>query len=83
MNKPIVWWQIPVGNASLSNGGQTWKDNRVDYLFAHLGEVTAAHGAALFFGAGNTEQTTPETDGGNLAAKVASYAQQGGQAACP
>ena len=83
VNKPIVWWQIPVGNASLSNGGQTWKDNRVDYLFAHLGEVTAAHGAALFFGAGNTEQTTPETDGGNLAAKVASYAQQGGQAACP
>jgi hypothetical protein len=30
----------------------------------------AANGAGLFFGAGEGAQTTPETDGGNLVAKV-------------
>jgi hypothetical protein len=81
--KPIVWWQVPVGNESLPNSGQAWKDNRVDYLLTHLGEVAAAHGAGVFFGAGDGAQTTPETDGGNLVAKVKAVAAQGGQPACP
>jgi len=81
--KPIVWWQVPVGNASLPNSGQQWKDNRVDYLLAHMDEVASAHGAAVLFGAGDGVQTTPETDGGNLVAKVKAYAQKGGQPACP
>jgi hypothetical protein len=83
VNKPIVWWQIPVGNMSLPNAGMAWKDNRVDYLFAHMDEVAAAHGAGVFFGAGDGQQTTPESDGGNLVAKTKAYASKGGQAACP
>ncbi|HSI03661.1 MAG: hypothetical protein ACAI38_24510 [Myxococcota bacterium] len=71
---PIVWWQIPMGNAAMNNTHQHWKDNRVDYLFSHMNEVAAAHVAGLFFGTGNDAQTSPETDGGNLIAKVNAYA---------
>ncbi len=74
INKPIVWWQIPVGNMSQNDTLMHYRDNRVDYLFSHLDEVVAANGAALFFGAGEVQQTTPETDGGNLIAKVQAYA---------
>jgi hypothetical protein len=81
--KPIIWWQVPVGNPSLPNTANKWKDNRVDYLMAHMDEVAAAHGAGVFFGAGEGAQTTPETDGGNLVSKVKAYAAKGGQAACP
>lgn len=81
--RPIVWWQLPVGNMSLSNTYQAYQDNRVDYLFAHPDEVTAAHGVGMFFGAGEGQQTTPETDGGNLVSKVKAYAAKGGQEVCP
>jgi len=74
VGKPIVWWQIPVGNAAQNNTTNHFKDNRVDYLFAHPSEVVAANGAGLFFGAGEGQQTTPESDGGNLIAKVKAYA---------
>src|SRR5262249_42488395 len=83
VGKPVVWWQVPVGNMSLPNSGMAWKDNRVDYLLAHMDEVAAAHGAAVLFGAGDGAQTTPETDGGNLIAKVKAYSAKGGQPACP
>jgi hypothetical protein len=73
VNKPIIWWQIPVGNQSQLDTANHYRDNRVDYLFAHLDEVVAANGAGLFFGAGEGQQTTPETDGGNLVAKVKAY----------
>jgi len=84
---PLVWWQIPMGNAKLENGrlpkagsgwerGQ-WKDNRVDHLFlkSSLEEVVKNHGIALAFGPGREDQTSPTTDGGNLAAQVRTYAQ--------
>jgi hypothetical protein len=83
VGKPILWWQIPVGNESLPNMTNAWKDNRVDYLFAHMDEVAAAHGAGVFFGAGDGAQTTPESDGGNLISKVKAYQAKGGQPACP
>ncbi len=83
VGKPIVWWQVPVGNMDMPNAGTQWRDNRVDYVLAHMDEVAAAHGAAVFFGAGNGTQTTPENDGGNLVAKVKAYAAAGGQKACP
>ena len=82
VGRPVVWWQVPVGNMSLPNQSQAWQDNRVDYMFAHPDEVVAAHGAAIAFGAGDGEQTTPETDGGNLVAKVQAYADAGGQPSC-
>jgi len=52
MNLPVVLWQIPVGNMSQSNTTEHWKDNRVDYFFARMDQVSAAHIVGLFFGAG-------------------------------
>lgn len=80
---PVLWWQIPVGNMSLDNTDDHWKDNRVDYLFNHLQEVTAARGIGLAFGAGAGAQTTPSTDGGNLAAWAGTYRAAGGAPVCP
>ncbi len=74
VGRPIVYWQVPVGNASQSNTTDHWKDNRVDYFFAHTGELAAAHVAGTFFGAGDTGQTTPESDGNNLVSKTQAYA---------
>ncbi len=79
---PIVWWQVPVGNASLPNLQNRWKDNRVDYLFGHMDEVARSHGVAVAFGAGDGNQTTPSTDGGNLVSKVSAYATGGREPAC-
>jgi hypothetical protein len=79
---PLVWWQLPVGNMSLPNQNKAWQDNRVDYLFAHTADVASHHVVGLMFGAGNTEQTTPETDGGNLVAKVQAHAAAGGTLVC-
>jgi hypothetical protein len=78
VGKPTVMWQIPLGNSAQNNTTNHWQDNRVDYLFAHINEVADAHVAALLFGAGHQEQTTPETDGGNLVRKTISNWQGGG-----
>ncbi len=79
LGKPVLWWQIPVGNEALDDTYQKYRDNRVDYLLTHMSEVQAAHIAGLFFGGGLGANTTPETDGGNLVAKVKSAAYP----ACP
>ena len=81
--KPLAWWQLPIGNMALTNAQNAWHDNRVDYLLTHTGEVVAAHGVLLAFGAGDGAQTTPETDGGNLISKVTAYAQATAQISCP
>lgn len=82
VGKPTVLWQVPLGNSSQNNTANHYKDNRVDWLFANTSSVAAAHIAGLFFGAGESTQTTPETDGGNLIAKTTSYMGAGGQALC-
>ena len=81
--KPLVWWQLPVGNASQGNTNQHYQDNRVAYFFAHADEIAAAHGAGFAFGAGESAQTTPETDGDFLVGKVQALSTAGGQAPCP
>ncbi len=82
--KPLLWWQLPVGNLALPNKTDQWQDNRVDYFFGHTAQIAQAHGIGMAFGAGAAGQTTPETDGGNLIAKVKAYASGGGQApVCP
>lgn len=83
VGKALVWWQVPVGHAGLPNMTQKWKDNRVDYFFAHTAEVAKAYGAAMVFGPGDGNQTTPSTDNGNLVAKVTAYKAGSGQAPCP
>ena len=82
VGKPILWWQTPVGNMSLANTDQHYKDNRLEYVFAHWDEVAASHAIGVAFGAGNGNTTTPDTDGGLLAAKTAAYIGAGGQALC-
>jgi len=82
VGKPILWWQIPVGHMAQNNTPDHYQDNRVDYLLSHMDEVVAANGAGLFFGAGAGGQTTPESDGGNLVAKVKAYAANPAPA-CP
>ena len=83
VNLPIILWQIPVGNMSLANTTNAWRDNRLDYFFAHMDEVVAAHIVGLFFGAGMGGMTTPETDGGNLVDKTIAYRAGGGTTICP
>ena len=81
---PLVWWQIPMGHMGLGNRDDgrctgAWQDNRVDYLLEHLDEVAATQAVALAFGPGACNQTSPETDGGNLANRVRTYAATSGQ----
>ena len=84
VGRPLLWWQLPVGNMSLSNTSGQWKDNRVDYFFVHTQQVAAAGGIGMAFGSGASGQTSPSTDNGNLVAKVKAYSTGGGQPpACP
>jgi hypothetical protein len=83
LGKPAIHWQLPLGNMSQNNTSTHWKDNRVDYYFAHMNEVAAAHSLGVLFGSGATGQTTPETDGGNFISKVKAYSSAGGQKLCP
>jgi len=78
--KPLVLWQIPLGNMAQNNTLNHYQDDKVDYLFSHMNEVANAHVVALLFGAGQGEQTSAETDGGNLINKTISYRSAGGVA---
>ena len=78
--KPVVLWQIPLGNMAQNNTLNHYQDDKVDWFFSHMDQVAAAHVAGLLFGPGQQEQTTAETDGGNLIAKTIAYRTAGGVA---
>ncbi|MET8541527.1 RICIN domain-containing protein [Kitasatospora sp. NPDC004799] len=78
VGKPVVLWQIPVGNMAQNNTPGHYKDDKVDWFFSHLDQVANAHVGALLFGAGWQEQTTVETDGGNLINKTIANRNSGG-----
>ncbi|WP_316770727.1 RICIN domain-containing protein [Streptomyces sasae] len=80
VGKPVVLWQIPVGNMAQNNTLNHYKDDKVDWFFAHMDQVANAHIAGLFFGPGQQEQTSVETDGGNLINKTIAYHNSGGTA---
>ncbi|MEU2338653.1 RICIN domain-containing protein [Streptomyces sp. NPDC006654] len=80
VGKPVVLWQIPVGNMAQNNTLNHYKDDKVDWFFAHMDQVADAHIAGLFFGPGQQEQTSVETDGGNLINKTIAYHNSGGTA---
>ena len=82
VGKPTVMWQIPLGNMAQNNTTNHWQDNRVDWLFEHVIDVAKSGIVALLFGAGEGQQTTPETDGGNLVGKTTANARAGGTALC-
>jgi hypothetical protein len=79
IGKPLLWWQVPVGNMSLPNTTDEWRDNKVAYFFDHPDLVVAGGAIGMAFGAGASGQTTPETDGGYLWQRAASLAGAGGQ----
>ena len=78
VGKPLVLWQIPVGNMVQNNTLNHYQDDKVDYFFSHMNQVVDAHIVALLFGAGQQEQTGPETDGRNLINKTINYWNTGG-----
>jgi hypothetical protein len=75
MGRPMIWWQIPLGVPSTTPGGTAghYRDNRVHYIFSHIGEFVAAGGLGVAFGVGAGNQTTIDTDGGQFKTAVASY----------
>jgi hypothetical protein len=99
LGTPALYWQTPLGNASQNNTANHYQDNRVDYFFggsaaqvesaaavtvpAHWSALAASHVIGVAFGAGAGDQTTPDTDGGNLIADTKAYVAGGGQALCP
>ncbi|WP_078661667.1 RICIN domain-containing protein [Streptomyces sp. NRRL B-24484] len=78
VGKPVVLWQVPLGNMAQSNTPDHYKDDKVDWFFSHLSQAADAHVGGILFGAGWQEQTTPETDGGNLINKTIAYRNAGG-----
>jgi hypothetical protein len=98
LGTPALYWQTPLGNAAQTNVANHYKDNRVDYFFGgsasqvesgaavtvgnHWSALAAAHVIGVAFGAGAGDQTDPDTDGGNLAAKTMAYEASGGQSLC-
>ena len=83
VGRPILWWQIPVGNMGLPNITNAWKDNKVDYFFDHTDRVVASGAIGMAFGSGASGQTTPETDNGNLIGRAAVLKAGGSQPLCP
>jgi hypothetical protein len=82
LNKPALYWQTPLGNTSLNNTPNHYQDNRVDYFFANMPQLAAAHAVGVAYGAGAGDQTEPDTDGGNFVTKAKAYFAAGGQALC-
>jgi hypothetical protein len=98
LGTPAMFWQTPLGNAAQANVANHYEDNRVDYFFggsaaqvesgaavtvsAHWSALAAAHVLGVAFGAGAGDQTDPDTDGGNLAAKTKAYESSGGAQLC-
>lgn len=72
---PAIWWQTPMGVPSSTPGGTPghYRDNREDYFLKHPSELTAAGGLAVVFSAGDGNQTTLASDGGQFQALSSAY----------
>ncbi len=82
VGRPILWWQVPVGNGALANTTNHYRDNRLDWFLDHTAELADQGAIGAAFGGGQWSSTTPETDGGHLQARAAAYAAAGGQKLC-
>ncbi len=76
--RPTIMWQIPLGNPTLDNSYQHYKDNKIEYVFQNASGVGSAHIVGLLFGPGDTPQTNTATDGGNLYNKTINLWNAGG-----
>ncbi len=59
-NKPIIVWQIPIGNQLMRSENNTWghfQDNKLQYFFDHINELKASGITGLLFGSGNAGST--------------------------
>jgi hypothetical protein len=72
---PVLWWQLPFGAPSTTPGGTSghYRDNRVRYLFSHVGEFVAAGGLGATFGTGAGNQTYVTTDNNQFQNAVMGY----------
>ncbi len=70
-NKRLLLWQMPVGNMSLDNTCDHYKDNRAAYLFSHPRDIVDAGVMGVLFGGGTDCMTEVTTDGGFVAAQGA------------
>jgi hypothetical protein len=65
---PVVLWQLPLGNTTLDNTWNHYRDNRLQWwLDDHTGQhlrATAAGVIGLLFGGGAGGTTSVQTDGG-------------------
>jgi hypothetical protein len=68
LRKPVLWWQVPFSVPGTTPGGSArrYRDNRVHYVFGHVGEFVAAGGLGIAFGVGAGNQTYITTDGGQF-----------------
>lgn len=75
LGRPVLWWQVPFGVPSTTPGGTAgnYRDNRVRYIFSHVGELIAAGGLGVAFGVGAGNQTYITTDGGQFRNAVTAY----------
>jgi hypothetical protein len=75
VGKPMLWWQTPFGVPSDTPGGTPghYRDNRVHYIFGHIGEFVAAGGVGAAFGTGAGNQTYITTDGDQFKNAVTKY----------
>jgi hypothetical protein len=72
--KGLFWWQMPLGVPSGSSGyASHYRDNRVQWLFAHPKEFADAGGAAIVFGVGAPNQTTAKTDNNQFKNAATNY----------
>jgi hypothetical protein len=65
---PVIWWQTPMGVPSSTPGGTPghYRDDREDYFLKHPSQLTAVGGLGVVFSAGDSNQTTLATDGGQF-----------------
>ena len=75
LGRPIIWWQVPFGVPSATMGGTAghYRDNRVHYVFSHIGEFVAAGGLGITFGTGAGNQTYITSDGNQFKNAVTAY----------
>jgi hypothetical protein len=74
----VVLWQLPLGNTTLNNTWDHFRDNRVQWWLgdrsrAHLRATRASGVIGLLFGGGADGTTSPQTDGGLFYRLARSY----------
>ena len=75
LQKPLLWWQTPLGVPSDTPGGVAYhyRDNRVHYMFAHPQEFVDVGALGIVFSPGQSEQTNITTDGGQFQQACVAY----------